>query len=382
MIINQVGGGKKPTGTINITTNGTHDVTNYASADVNVPTTAPAHYIKKDIDANGKLITDPLIINMTGVTDVSSYCLYSAYRGTAVTGAIDLSGLTTLTGQNALGYCFQNCTGITSIDLSNLTSVSGQSSLSSCFNGCTGITSINLSKLNSVTGSSNFESCFKGCTGVTRMSFSALTNIYSAQFGECFSNSGLEYLDFPVLETLGGQNSNYNSPFYHIFNGTTNLLKTVKFQSLKTVTSNYNNAYCFYQAFCKSTSNTHIYFYALDTDSFGTKTNQFNQMLNSSTGATVHFPKRIQATIGSWSDVTAGFGGTSTTVLFDIVTTLTGADSNTYSRQEKDSTATATAWVNNSTLYYTSGTTEPQVGDTIYSDSACTTAVTTISSIA
>ena len=97
----------------------------------------------------------------------------------------------------------------------------------------------------------------------------------------------------------------------------------------------------------------------------------------------------VQSTIGSWADVTGGFGGTNTTVLYDIVTTITGADSNTYTRSEKNSTATATAWTYNDTLYYTSGVSnhtagvnEAQVGDTIYSDSACTTAVTTISSIA
>jgi len=125
-----------------------------------------------------------------------------------------------------------------------------------------------------------------------------------------------------------------------------------------------------------------VSFYALDTNSFGSSTSQFNKMLNGVTGCTVHFPMRIQSTIGSWSDVTAGFNGTNTTVLFDIVTTLTGADSNSYVRTQKNSTSTATAWTYNNTLYYTSGTTEPSVGDTIYSDSACTTSVTTISSIA
>jgi hypothetical protein len=90
----------------------------------------------------------------------------------------------------------------------------------------------------------------------------------------------------------------------------------------------------------------------------------------------------IQSKIGSWSDVTNGFGGTNTTVLFDIVTTLTGVDTNSYTRSQKNSTATATAWDNGGTLYYTSGTAEPVVNDTIYSDSACTTAVTTISAIA
>ena len=46
------GGGITPTGTINITTNGTHDVTSYASASVNVPT-GSADLGTKTITANG-----------------------------------------------------------------------------------------------------------------------------------------------------------------------------------------------------------------------------------------------------------------------------------------------------------------------------------------
>ena len=85
------------------------------------------------------------------------------------------------------------------------------------------------------------------------------------------------------------------------------------------------------------------------------------------------------------------FNALNTTVLFDLPATytLTGADSVTYTRNPKYDTATALAWkvgaygtTNFTPAYYTSGTTDPVVSDTIYSDAACTTAVTTISAIA
>jgi hypothetical protein len=62
-------------------------------------------------------------------------------------------------------------------------------------------------------------------------------------------------------------------------------------------------------------------FPALKTTSFGSYTNQFADMLSGVTGCTVHFPSNLQAVIGSWSDVTSGFGGTNTTVLFDLPAT-------------------------------------------------------------
>jgi hypothetical protein len=85
------------------------------------------------------------------------------------------------------------------------------------------------------------------------------------------------------------------------------------------------------------------------------------------------------------------FGGTNTVVLFDqpATNTLTGADSKTYTRNPKYDTQTALAWkigaygtTDFTPAYYTNGVTNPVINDTIYSDSACTTAETTISSIA
>ena len=150
------GGGITPTGTINITQNGVVDVTNFANADVNVP--VPTYYIEKTKDANGKLVNGgSSVINLTGVTDIGNYVLYRAYESVStITGNIDLSSLTKISGDYALTRAFYGCTGITSVDFSSLTEITGKESFYNTFNGCTGITSVNLSSLKKVTG----QTCF------------------------------------------------------------------------------------------------------------------------------------------------------------------------------------------------------------------------------
>ena len=405
-IINQVvkGGGTTPTGTIQITTNGTHDVTNYASADVQVPTTAPQIYrvFRED---NGKLtnsITTPFIPLPSTITDIDSYMLYAAYKGTpssVLSGAIDLSSLTQMTGTASCAYAFTSCTGITSVDLSSVTQITGGNSLYNAFTSCTGITSVDLSSLTIVSGSSACNNTFSGCTGLINVDLSSLNTISGSDacrnmFSYC---SSLTTIDLSSLTTISSKCTemfasctslttvylsslstiNATQGCISMFIGCT-ALTSIDFPSLTALKA----SYAFSSAFEQCSGLTRISFYALTPSSFGSYTNQFNSMLSGVTGCTVHFPMAIQSTIGSWTSVTGGFGGTNTTVLFDIVTSLTGADSNTYTRKQKESTSTATAWTYNDTLYYTSGITEPSVGDTIYSDSACTTAVTTISAIA
>jgi hypothetical protein len=94
-------------------------------------------------------------------------------------------------------------------------------------------------------------------------------------------------------------------------------LTSVNLSSLKIVTGNS----CFRYAFQGCTSLTTLSFPALESTSFGSYTNQFNNMLQGVTGCTVHFPSNLQSVIGSWSDVTNGFGGTNTTVSFDLPAT-------------------------------------------------------------
>lgn len=300
---------------------------------------------------NGQLkSTTSRVINLSGVTTLSTSMLlaYSYYNNTSATGVVNMGDVTTISGSYACQSMFENATGITGFDLSSLETISSVDSCNGMFKGCTGITTANLGSLKKISGTRGCSDMFSGCTGITSVDFSSLETI-SGLYGcsQMFLNiSAIPTVSFPSLSVLTGS------------------------FAMQRMFSKYDSTL------------SNISFYALTPSSFGTQTNQFVNMLQYVTGCTVHFPMAIQSTIGSWSDVTNGFGGTNTTVLFDIVTTLTGADTNSYTRSQKNSTSTATAWTYNDTLYYTNGTTEPVVNDTIYSDAACTTVVTTISAIA
>ena len=94
-------------------------------------------------------------------------------------------------------------------------------------------------------------------------------------------------------------------------------LTSVDLSSLTTI----NGSYAMYGVFRACTSLTNISFPALTSTGFGSYTNQFKYMVRGVKGCTVHFPSNLQSVIGSWSDVTNGFDGTNTTVLFDLPAT-------------------------------------------------------------
>ena len=215
--------------------------------------------IPREVDANGvyRMPTQSLTFALpSGVTDVGARALSSAFYGCTSLTSVDLSSLTTMSGSYAISNAFYDCTSLTSVDLSSLTTVSGGNAFSYVFSGCTNLTSVDLSSLATVSSSYAFHYAFRGCASLTSVSF-------------------------PALATITG-----NSVLQYAF------------------------GYC--------TSLASVSFPALTTSSFGSRTNQFNNMLSGCSGVTVHFPTAIQSTIGSWASVTGGFGGTNTTVLFDL----------------------------------------------------------------
>lgn len=327
MIINSQLGGKKPTGTKNITSNGIHDVADYASADVQVPTTAPDHYIEKTVNANGVMTNSSYLMNFDGVKELTSNCLsYAYYYNTAISGAVrfkDLVKVPYSSASFALYNCFSGAINITSAEFPVLDSVGGNNAFVRTFYECSNIVLADFSNLVTINGSYAFNDIFYYCSALTTVKFDSLKYIYAqSALSQAFGYTALSTLSFPA-------------------------------------------------------------FYMFDYS-----TGQFSNMLVGCSNVVLHFPNNRTSEISGRSGY-PNFGGTNTTVLFDLPATviLTGANSTQYERNPKYDTATSLSWRVNNTLvtttpYYTSGTTDPQVGDTIYSDSACTTAVTTISTIA
>lgn len=234
-IINSlISAGKNPTGTKQITTNGIHDVTDYASADVQVPTTAPDYYREYEI-VNGVLgpnTTSNHLMDFSQITSISkNYMFANAYNGnTAITGKIDFSNLT-----NCPAYTFYNaftgCTGITEIDFSSLVTITDSSNYSMNYicSGCTNLTSINFDNLEDVNNLYGWiNEGFKNCTNLLSVSFPKLRRMQATSCTNCFEGcTSLTTANFPELKIMGGTTS-----FLSMFKDCTSLT-TANFPKLK-----------------------------------------------------------------------------------------------------------------------------------------------------
>lgn len=183
---------------------------------------APAGlYREFQLDGTGKLIpskTTTHIMNFTGVTDVSDSALYKAYYGnTAISGTVDMSDLTTVSGGNACSYTFFGCTGLTGADLSALTTISGSLACGYMFSGCTGFISIGLLALATVSGVSACANMFQDCTGLISIDMSALTTIsgytaFNYMFNRCTSLATV-YIGGTAAINFGSNTNQFNYMF-------------------------------------------------------------------------------------------------------------------------------------------------------------------------
>lgn len=232
---------------------------------------------------------------------------YMCSRCTSLT-SVDLSSISAV-DSNAFSHAFEGCTALTSIDLSGITSLDSASFEYVC-SGCTSLSTIELPNISVYSKGNVFRYAFQNCTSLTgALDLSGITSISGSTFENAFYGcTGITSVDLSDLETITG-----SSALRSAFEGCTGLTGSVSFSKLQTTGAS-NHYYTMQQTFKGCTSLTEVRFPVLSTTSQGHWTN----MLSGCTGVTVHFPAAMQSTMGSWSQVTGGFGGTNTTVLFDL----------------------------------------------------------------
>ena len=326
-------------GTKTITINGTYNASTdnldgYSTVTVNVPTVVEP-YLELE-NRTGYLYgsrTTSHVIDLTGVTQIYSGLSYSYYQNTVITTAPDFSqvrgfgpyvcysmfsraqnltgrivmGPTSL-GESACRHMFAE-TKITEIVFNQTCAVSSSLALSAMCKDCLYLQSADLSGLTKLTGTQVCDGMFSGCTALTTANLSNVDEIGTSSCMGMFSgDTSLASVLLGALASIDIQGG------VRMFEGCT-ALTSFTFVALSSVARNA----C--KEMFKNSGIQFLSFPALKTTSFGSRTDQFNNMLSGVTGCTVHFPSNLQSVIGSWADVTAGFGGTNTTILYDLPAT-------------------------------------------------------------
>ena len=225
--------------------------------------------------------------DLTGITEIGNYVYpYAYYNNSSISGSINFSNITTI-GFYGCYHMFDGAYYITSVNLNNLSTIRDYG-CSYMFYSCTSLASASLSALTTISGYYGLAYAFGYCSSLTSANIS-----------------------IPNLTTISGSYG-----MYYTFRNCTSLT-TFTFSKLSSIAVSNALNRCFYNC----TSLTSLYFPKLNSSSFGSYTTQFANMLYGCSGVTVHFPSNLQSVIGSWSDVTNGFAGTNTTVLYDLTAT-------------------------------------------------------------
>ena len=270
-----------PQGNLEISQNGTYDVTNYASANVNVPEkqlgtkTITSNGIYKATDDNldgysevevatsGVDINDYFKAETIDTNEISVGCWHKFIKkipklNLNITNTcykmfysckaqeIDVSEFNTSNVINMEGM-FWNCTSLTNLDLINF-NTSNVTTMRYMFAGCSSLTNLDVSNFNT-SNVTNIQSIFAGCSKLTSLDFSNFNTSKVTNMQFMFSIcSSLTSLDLSSFNTAKVTNMSY------MFNGCSSLT-SLDLSSFNT--SNVTNMSWMFQN-CSKLSNLNI----------------------------------------------------------------------------------------------------------------------------
>lgn len=275
-----------------------------------------------NVDANGVLQqpTEKFDLNFAGVEDLAENVLEQKFYTNKQIKSVKFPDLEQISGSDALYGTF-DWSSIETIDFPVLETVSGGNGMRSiCYRNSV-LTKVNLSKLKTVSGAAACNNAFAGTsyTGeINTIDLSSLETVSGSSgcSGMFNSQSNLPatFNSLPKLKTVSS--SSAMSSFLQVTTNRSNNITSFSFPMLDNITGNSAMTYFFRNR----TSLQHVYFNAIKTTSFGSNTNQFQNLITGITGCTIHFPSNMEETISGLTGY-PNFGGTSTVLAYDLPAT-------------------------------------------------------------
>ena len=357
------------TGILSIVENGSYDVTEYATAEVNVPTGGGGATTKYGVSIDNLLGN----VDENGVYQLSDAPF--TFDATSIKKLPDMSG-------DLFTYKFYKLPLIGTVDLSNYMHGTVNASPAQFFTQAFSYTRVQkLITPRERYGSfaMQFYQSFQHCDALKEIVFSnpiisSSTFGFTETFQYCdFSNASI---NFDIITSIGKHG------FYGAFKYC-KLPEEIRFTNLTEIT----DKFAFREAFSQTTGCKRYFFPSLTSvasDAFGSSTRL--TWYNATDVEEIHFRADMQATIEAVTEYSSKFGATNCTIYFDLIGTIT-VNGVAYSRNEPnsirvDGNKTFVAWKDaGNNIVYTNATSEPAVDTPVYSD-AGTTQVGTVSGVA